>query len=96
MPDPAQTHKQLDLIRVVALVDFFLLVALVAASLSDSGAVSILGPIHGLIFLGLVYLVVKGAGEGRWGWWFVITTPVPIFALVGEYKIRRDLPAPAA
>lgn len=98
MPDPVQTRRQLDVIRAVALADFLLLIALLYASvIADSdGAVSILGPIHGIGFLAQAYLVVKGAGEDRWGWWFpaiVVVTAGPPGALVGDYKVRKDLAA---
>ena len=100
MPDPAKTRRALDLIRLVALVDFLLLVALMyVAFVADSdGAVSVLGPIHGVGFLAQVYLVVKGAGEGRWGWWFpaiVVVTAGPPGALIGDVRIRRELSASA-
>lgn len=101
MPDPAQTRRQLDVIRYVALADFLLLIALLYASvIADSdGAVSILGPIHGIGFIAQVYLVVKGAGEGRWGWWFpaiVVVTAGPPGALYGDWKLRRELASTGA
>lgn len=101
MPDSAVVLKKLDTVRLVALVDFVLLLVLLYFSLiaDDDGAVSILGPIHGVGFLAQLYLVAVGAGEKLWGWWFlvaVIVTGGPIGALVGDLKIRRDLAAPAS
>lgn len=98
MPDSAETRRALDLVRLVALADFLLLLALlyVAFVADDDGAVSILGPIHGLGFIAQLYLVAKGAGEGRWGWWFpalVVVTLGPPGALIGDLRIRRALPA---
>ncbi len=92
MPDRASTLKKLDLIRIIAAVDLALLVALLFCSFTNrSGGVHVIGPIHGVIFLGLLYLTVVGAGEKRWGWWFPVTTVVPVFALIGDAKLRREL-----
>jgi hypothetical protein len=90
-----ETLKQLDLIRVVALADAFLLLPLVVAALTDQeGLVNVLGPIHGVGFLALLFLCARGAGEGRWGWWFpalVVVTLGPPGSLVGDLRIRREL-----
>lgn len=89
------TLHRLRLIRIVAIVDFVLLVPLVAAALSHSeGVVDILGPIHGAGFLLLVFLCVRGVREDRWGWWFpvlVVVTLGPPGSLIGERRIRRSL-----
>lgn len=93
--DVARTRRQLDVIRVVALVDAALLVVLVVCALTDREAiVSVLGPIHGVGFLALLYLCVRGAGERLWGWWFpalVLVTAGPPGSLIGELRIRRGL-----
>jgi hypothetical protein len=95
MPEHASTLRQLSLIRWVAILDFALLVPLVIAAVRDAdGVVSILGPIHGVGFLLLMFLCAKGAGEGRWGWWFpaiVVVTLGPPGSLYGEHRIRREL-----
>lgn len=97
--DNAETIKQLDRIRLLALVDFLALIPLVVCFAIGSDAVKgILGPIHGIGYVGLLYLCAKGAGEGRWGWWFpaiVVVTLGPPGSLIGDMKIRREL-APAA
>ncbi|HEV2771653.1 MAG TPA: DUF3817 domain-containing protein [Thermoleophilaceae bacterium] len=89
------TLHSLRLIRSVAIVDFVLLVPLVAAALSHAeGVVDILGPIHGAGFLLLVFLCVRGVREDRWGWWFpvlVVVTLGPPGSLIGERRIRRSL-----
>ena len=89
------TLHSLRLIRIVAIVDFVLLVPLVAAALSHAeGVVDILGPIHGAGFLLLVFLCVRGVREDRWGWWFpvlVVVTLGPPGSLIGERRIRRSL-----
>jgi hypothetical protein len=97
--ESAATIKQLNWIRFVAIVDFLFLVPLVYASLTDNDSlVGILGPIHGVGFLILGFLCVKGVGEGRWGWWFpaiVVLTLGPPGSLYGEHRIRRQLDASA-
>ena len=95
-PDTAVTIKQLNLIRFVAIADFILLVPLVIGAIVDSGITHVLGPIHGVGFLILIFLCVKGAGEKRWGWWFPVITVVtlgPPGSLYGEWRIRREVTA---
>ena len=98
MHDPESTLRRLNVIRVVAVLDFMLLVPLVAAALSHAeDVVSILGPIHGFGFLLLLALCARGASEKRWGWWYpalVVVTLGPPGSLYGDLRIRRTL-APA-
>lgn len=93
MPDRAETRKQLNRILVVAVLDALLLIVLVYVAFVDrsDGAVSAIGPAHGLLFLLLLFLCAKGAGEGRWGWWFPAIALVPFASLAGDLKIRKDL-----
>ena len=95
MSDTGRTLRQLRLIRVVAIVDFVLLVPLVIAAVRHAeGVVDVLGPIHGVGFLFLLFLCVRGVGEHRWGWWFpalVVVTLGPPGSLIGERRIRRGL-----
>ena len=95
MPDPAAIRKELDRVRVVAIADALLLIPLVICALTErEGVVNVLGPIHGLGFVLLMYLTAKGAGEGRWGWWFPAVTLVtagPPGSILGDLKLRRDL-----
>ena len=83
------------MIRAVAIADFLLLVPLVIAALSHSeGVVSILGPIHGVGYLILLGLCIRGWIEGLWGWWFpalVVVTLGPPGSLYGDLRIRREL-----
>jgi len=92
-----RTRRLLDVIRIVALADALLLVVLVFCALTDrESAVSVLGPIHGVGFLALLFLCVRGAGERLWGWWFpliVLVTAGPPGSLIGEVRIRRGLRA---
>ncbi len=89
------TLGRLRLIRIVAIVDFVLLVPLVAAALTHAeGVVDVLGPIHGVGFLLLLFLCVRGVHEDRWGWWFPVLVAVtlgPPGSLIGERRIRRGL-----
>lgn len=86
---------RLNIIRAVAIVDALLLVPLVVAAVSDAeGVVDWLGPLHGFGFLALLFLCVRGAGEGLWGWWFpaiVVVTLGPPGSLIGDVRIRRGL-----
>ena len=95
MTDREGTLRRLDVIRWVAILDFLLLVPLVIAALRDAdGVVSVLGPIHGVGFLVLAGLCLRGWSEGRWGLWFpaiVVATLGPPGSLVGERRIRREL-----
>lgn len=96
MNSTADTLKQLDRIRWLAIADAVLLVVLVICAITGSAAVHVLGPIHGIGFLGLLYLCARGAGEERWGWWFpaiVLVTAGPPGSLIGDVRIRRELPA---
>ena len=92
---PEHTRRRLDLIRILAIADALLLVVLVAAAVSNAeSAVSVLGPIHGVGFLILVFLCLEGAGSGLWGWWFpalVVVTLGPPGSLIGDLRIRRAL-----
>ena len=89
-------RRRLNLIRPVAIVDALLLVPLVIAALSENeSVVDWLGPIHGVGFLILLFLCARGAAERLWGWWFpaiVVVTLGPPGSLIGDVKIRRDLP----
>lgn len=82
-------------VALVAIVDGLLLVALLSASFSDAeGAVSVLGPLHGLGYLFSLYLTVRGAGERHWPWWFpaaVFLTAGPPGALIGHRILSRRL-----
>ena len=92
MTDRATTVKKLDLIRIVAVVDLLLLLGLLACTVTDTKrGVSILGPIHGVGFLVLLYLTAVGAGEKRWSWLFPLTTVIPLFSLIYDRKLRRRL-----
>jgi hypothetical protein len=95
MDDRARTMRQLNLIAVIAIVDAVLLGFLLWASLSDrDDLVHVLGPIHGVGFIALVYLCARGTLEQRWGWWFpaiVVLTGGPPGSLIGDVIVRRQL-----
>lgn len=97
MPDPRATLRLLNVIRIVAVLDFLLLIPLIVAAVTHAeDTVSILGPIHGTGFLILLGLCAKGAIEERWGWWYpaiVVVTLGPPGSLYGDLRIRRQLNA---
>jgi integral membrane protein len=98
MPHRPDTLKALNRVLAVALADGLLFLVLLYVAFVDrsDSAVSIIGPIHGLGFLLLLFLTAKGAGEERWGWWFPAVTLVtggPPGSLIGDLKLRRDLKA---
>jgi hypothetical protein len=95
-----RTRRTLRWVTIAAVIDFFLLVPLVVASIQNAdGVISVLGPIHGIGFLIQLFLTVRGAGERLWGWWFpalVVVTLGPPGALIGHVKISRQLDAAPA
>jgi uncharacterized protein DUF3817 len=90
-----EIRRALNLVAVVAVTDAVLLVPLVIAALKHAeGTVDILGPLHGVGFLILVGLVLRGTLRAYWGWWFPAITVVtggPPGCLVGDLRIRRRL-----
>ncbi len=88
-------RRELNRLRVVAITDALLLVALLIAAVTDAeGAVNVLGPIHGVGYLLQLVLCARGAGEGWWGWWFpalVVVTLGPPGSLIGDLRVRRGL-----
>ena len=95
--DPASQRKALNRVLAVGIADALLLVVLMYFAFADrsDAAVSILGPIHGIGFLILLFLTVSGAGSGRWGWWFpaiVVVTGGPLGSIAGDLVLRRRLP----
>ena len=94
---PPRELKFLNWIAIVAIVDVILLVPLVWASrwvADNHDVVSVLGPIHGFLFLGLIGMVAWGSIQKWWGWWFpviVVITFGPIGSLIGDWIIRRRI-----
>ncbi len=87
--------RQLNIVLVVAVLDALLLIPLVYGFITDSEVhKEILGPIHGVGFLILLYLTGRGAIEKLWGWWFpaiVVVTGGPPGSIVGDLLIRSKL-----
>jgi len=89
----------LNWIAIVALIDVVLLIPLVWASrwvADNHEVVSVLGPIHGFLFMALVGMVAWGSLQKWWGWWFpliVVLTLGPIGSLLGDWIVRRNLTA---
>jgi hypothetical protein len=95
-PTPQAARRPLNIVLAVGIADAILLVVLLyfARIADDDAMVSILGPIHGLGFLVLLYLTVKGAGEKLWGWWFpavVLVTGGPLGSIIGDIVLRRGM-----
>jgi len=92
----------LNIIAIVAVVDFLLLIPLVWASrvVADKHEiVSVLGPLHGTLFIVLIGLCTYGAMQKWWGWWFPIITVItlgPPGSLIGDFIIRRQIKEGAA
>jgi hypothetical protein len=90
-----EVRRALNLVAVVAIIDALLLVPLVIAAVQNGeGTVHVLGPLHGIGFLILVGLVIRGTARGYWGWWFPAITVVtggPPGCLLGDLRIRRRL-----
>ena len=97
----ADALRRINLIRIVAIADFVLLIPLLmnlVGIIHSDAMVSIIGPIHGIGFMVLLFLCVRGAAEELWGWWFpiaVVVTLGPVGSLWGEWRIRRQLVATA-
>ncbi len=94
--DTSPIKRQLNIVLVVAVLDALLLVPLVYGAISDSEVhKEILGPIHGIGFLVLIFLTGRGAIEKLWGWWFpaiVVVTGGPPGSIIGDLLIRAKLP----
>lgn len=98
---PESARRPLNIALAVGIADALLLVALLYVSqvADDDAMVSVLGPIHGVGFLILLYLTGKGAAEQLWSWWFpaaVLVTGGPLGTIVGDLVLRRRLPDRAA
>ncbi|MDX6691174.1 MAG: hypothetical protein QOG15_2631 [Solirubrobacteraceae bacterium] len=95
MGETTKIKRQLNIVLVVAILDAFLLVPLVYGFITDSEVhKQILGPIHGIGFLILVFLTGRGAVEKLWGWWFpviVVLTGGPPGSIVGDIVVRSQL-----
>ncbi len=92
---PEEIKRRLNIVLVVAILDALLLVPLVYGFLTDSEVhKEILGPIHGLGFLLMLFLTARGAGEKLWGWWFpaiVVLTGGPPGSIIGDLVVRSRL-----
>ncbi len=89
----ARVDQRLRLLRLLALVDAVLLVALVASAFAGAkNVVHLLGPLHGVNFLILLATAGTAALDGLWGWWFpalILVTAGPIGTLIGDRIITR-------
>ncbi len=94
-PGTAQIRRHLRVVRLIALLDLVLLLALVVAAITGQRAlVRVLGPVHGINFLFLLTVAATAALDGLWGWWFptaIFLTGGPLGALIGERAVARRL-----
>ncbi len=101
-PGGSREIRFLNIIAIVAILDFLLLIPLVWASrfVADRHEiVSVLGPLHGFFFVVLIALCAYGSMQKWWGWWFPVITVLTggaIGSLVGDVIVRRQLKAKAA
>jgi integral membrane protein len=96
-PTAPDAKKVLNQVLAVGIADALLLVVLVYFAWIDRSdtAVHILGPIHGLGFLALLFLTVNGYLQKLWSWWFpaiVLVTGGPVGSIIGDLILRRRLP----
>lgn len=93
--DSTHIRHQLNIVLVVAILDAFLLVPLLYGFITGSEVhKQILGPIHGVGFLILLFLTARGAIQRLWGWWFpviVVITAGPPGSILGDLLIRSRL-----
>ena len=99
--DTARISKRLLVVRIVAILDAFLLVPLlyrvITRVLTDSNPEvwqHTLGPIHGTGFLVLVGLTALGAYQRLWPSWYpaiTVATFGPPGSLIGDIIISRRL-----
>jgi hypothetical protein len=94
-PSARARHASLNLVLAVGIIDALLLLVLLYVAFVDrsDGAVSVIGPTHGLGYVYLLYLTGTGAMRGMWGWWFpglVLITGGPLGTLLGELRLRRE------
>jgi len=86
---------QLNIVLVVAILDALLLVPLVYGYLTETEVhKEILGPIHGIGFLIMVFLTARGSLQKMWGWWFpalVVITGGPPGSIIGDLIVRAQL-----
>jgi hypothetical protein len=95
-PSARARRSALNLVLAVGIVDGLLLLVLlyVAFVNRNEGVISILGPVHGLGYVYLLYLTATGAMRQMWGWWFpalVLVTAGPLGSIIGDLKLRREL-----
>ena len=82
--------RRLGWISIVETVSFLLLLAAMFAG--EEQLVSIIGAIHGLLFLAYAYFVWFDHNEFGWTRWFAIGSIVtgPLGAIIVLEKLRRD------
>ena len=100
MPLDTPIRRRLNVALWIGIADAVLLLVLVYVAFinRNEGAISVIGPIHGLGFVALVAITATGSMARQWGWWFpaiVTITGGPLGTIVGDVIVRRRLAAEA-
>lgn len=91
--EPAENRVKARRLGWISIVETLSFLVLLGAMLADNDQlISIIGAIHGLLFLAYAYLVWVDHEELGWGRWFAIGSIVtgPVGAIVVLEKLRRD------
>lgn len=88
----------LPALRVIALLESLsfavLLVGSVLKRTTDLDLVPVLGPVHGMLYVGLVVLVLACLQQLRWSWWFTLLM-LTVGSPGAHFAVRATEPAPA-
>jgi MYXO-CTERM domain-containing protein len=99
--DPRGTRRFLNLMLVLAIIDFVLLVPLFLGMIGVIDTESFVAPMgmtHGLLFVALVGLGALGVLQRRWNWKYpaaVVVAGLVGLVVVPDLLIRRELDASA-
>ncbi len=87
-------ERVLKWILIVSWIDLILLLPLLYGLAAGNDSLSpIFGPIHGTFFIIDIGLIVYGAMNKWWGWWYPAVTFIttgPPGAILGHGKARRE------
>lgn len=99
--DPRGTRRFLNLMLVLAVIDFVLLIPLFLGMIGVIDTESFVAPMgmtHGLLFIALVALGAFGVLQRRWNWKFpaaVVVAGLVGLVVIPDLLIRRELDAAA-
>ncbi len=87
-------ERVLKAILIISWIDLFLFLPLIyGLAVGNESLSPIFGPIHGTAFIIDVGLIVYGAMNKWWGWWYpavTIITTGPPGAILGHGKAKRE------